>query len=87
MVKIDDARDQNGSRVAQRLTRGKHFGIPFHAIFDQDEKMVIDSEGPLGNIGYPTSVEGKKQLRKMLLASRRNLTDAEIDQLVESLGD
>jgi hypothetical protein len=49
--------------------------------------MLIDSEGPLGNIGYPTSVEGKKQLRKMLLASRRNLTDAEIDQLVESLGD
>jgi hypothetical protein len=49
--------------------------------------LLIDSAGPLGNIGHPSSFEGKKHLRKMLLETRRNLTDVEIDQLVESLGD
>lgn len=87
MLKIDNVGDQNGTRVAKRLTRGKNHGVPFHAIFDQDEVMLIDSEGPLGNIGHPSGFEGKKQLRKILLKTRRNLTDAEIDQLVESLGD
>jgi hypothetical protein len=87
MLKIDDVRDLNGVEVAQRLTRGEHHGVPFHAIFDPSGELVIDSAGPLGNIGNPTGVEGKKHLRKMLLDTRRNLTDAEINQLVESLGD
>lgn len=87
LLKIDDVRDQNGIRVAERLTRGKHHGVPFYAIFDEDEELLIDSAGPLGNIGNPSDVEGKKQLRKMLLETRRNLTDAEIEQLVESVGD
>ena len=81
MLKIDNIRDQNGIRVAKRLTRGKNHGVPFHAIFDQDELMLIDSAGPIGNIGHPSGIEGKKQLRKMLLETRRSLTDAEIDQL------
>lgn len=88
MLKIDDFRDQNGADVAQRLTLGKHHGIPFFAIFDQDEKLLIDSAGPLGNIGYPGSdMESIKHLRKMLLETRQNLTVAEIDQLMESVDD
>jgi hypothetical protein len=85
MLKIDDVRDVGGKEVAKRLTRGQHHGVPFHAIFDQAGEMLIDSAGPLGNIGYPSAFEGKKQLRKMLLTTRRNLADAEIDELVESV--
>ena len=44
--------------------------------------MLIDNKGPLGNIGYPGDIEGKKHLRKMLLATRQNLSDAAIDQLL-----
>jgi hypothetical protein len=84
MLKIDDVRDANGARVAERLTRGAKHGIPFHAIFDQDGQMLIDSVGPLGNIGSAAGIEGTRHLRKMLLETRRNLTDAEIDRLVES---
>jgi len=87
MLKIDNVQDRGGGRVAKRLTQGKPRGVPFHAIFDSDEQMLVDSAGPLGNIGYPSGFEGKKHLRKMLLATRRNLTDAEIDQLVDSLED
>jgi hypothetical protein len=86
-LKIDDFYDEYGDRVAQRLTRGEHHSIPFYAIFDEDGKLLIDSVGPLGNIGYPSGFEGQKQLRKMLLQTRRNLTDDEIKQLVESVGE
>jgi hypothetical protein len=87
MLKIDDVRDLNGSAVAERLTCGNQHGVPFHAIFDPSGTLLVDSAGPLGNIGHPSDVEGKKHLRKMLLETRRSLTDAEIDQLVESVGD
>jgi hypothetical protein len=69
------------------VTRGERFGIPFHAIFNSDGKLLIDSNGPLGNIGSPGGIEGKKHLRKMLMESRKRLTDAEIDTLVESIKD
>jgi hypothetical protein len=87
MLKIDDFHDQNGRQVAEHLTRGRQHGIPFHAIFDIDGEMLIDSAGPLGNIGHPSGYEGKKYLRKMLLETRQRLTDAAIDQLVDSLSD
>ena len=87
MLKIDDFHDEHGKEVAQRVTDGREFGIPFHAIFDTSGKMIIDSNGPLGNVGYPSGFDGKKQLRKMLQTSRQNLTDAEIEQLIHSLPD
>jgi hypothetical protein len=87
MLKIDDVRDRNGAQVAERLTRGEHHGVPFHAIFDPNGELLIDSAGPLGNIGHPSGLEGKKHLRKMLVETRKNLTDAEVDQLVEGLDD
>ena len=87
MLKIDDVRDKNGNDVAQRLYRGQRGGVPFHAIFDASGMMLIDSVGPLGNIGHPSGPEGKQQLRKMLLNTRQDLADADVDQLVESTGD
>ncbi len=87
MLKIDDFADENGIAVAKRITRGGRFGIPFYAIFDRDEMLVIDSDSPLGNIGFPSGYEGSKYLRKMLLATRSSLTDAEVQQLAASLAE
>jgi hypothetical protein len=84
MLKIDDVRDINGKDVAKRIVRAEQFGIPFHAIFDASGTLLIDSNGPLGNIGSPGGTEGKKHLKSMLTKTRRNLTDAEVDNLVES---
>ena len=86
-LKVDSGRDENGTSVAERITRGGQFGVPFHVIYDQVGKLLVTSEGPLGNIGHPTGIDGKKQIRKMLLQTRQNLTDDEIDQLVESVGE
>lgn len=54
-------------------------------MFDTECTMVIDSNSPLGNIGYPSGYEGSKYLRKMLMATRSLVTVAEIEQLVASL--
>jgi len=78
-------RDQNGGRVAERMTRGTLHGVPFSAIYDPSGERLVDSAGPLGNVGFPSGFEGKKQLREMLLKSRTKLTDSEIDSLVESI--
>ena len=85
MLKIDDYYDLNGVEISKRLTLGKPFGIPFHAIYSPDGTMIIDSAGPLGNIGHPSGYEGKKQLRKMFETSTKHLSIEEIDQLIESL--
>ncbi|MCC7338767.1 MAG: thioredoxin family protein [Pirellulaceae bacterium] len=87
MLKIDDFRDLNGIEIAKRLTLGKHHGVPFHAIFEADESMLVDSAGNLGNIGHPSGYEGKKHMRKMLETGSKTLTPKEVDQLVDSLED
>jgi hypothetical protein len=65
-VKIDDLLDTNGVAVTKKLLGDKHFGIPYHQILDGDGNLVIDSEGPLGNIGHPSSFEGIEHLKDML---------------------
>jgi hypothetical protein len=86
-LKIDDVRDLHGAEVAERLTGHESQGVPFHAIFDSNGKMLITSESPLGNIGHPSGYEGKKHLRKMLVATHSRLTDQQIDEIVNSLSD
>jgi hypothetical protein len=86
-LKIDNCRDLHGVEVADRLTGGEHFGVPFSVIFDSDEKKLIDGDSAVGNIGFPSGYEGKKHLRKMLTETRQKMTDKQIDELVESLED
>jgi hypothetical protein len=86
-LKIDDVRDLHGAEVARRLPGGEGQGVPFHAIFDSEGKMLISSESPLGNIGHPSGFEGKRHLRKMLLATRSRLTDQKIDEIVNTVSD
>jgi hypothetical protein len=87
LLKIDDWGDLHGEEVAQRLTGSEGAGVPFHAIFDSDARMRINSVSPLGNIGYPSGFEGKKHLRKMLTETRGKLTVKQIDEIVASLED
>jgi hypothetical protein len=86
-LKIDDVRDLHGNEVAKRLERSEEQGVPFHAIFDSNGTILITSEGPLGNIGHPSGVEGKKHLRRMLLETREKLTEKQLDEIVATLND
>ncbi len=85
LLKIDNFHDTHGAEVAERLTRGNRHGVPFHAIFDADEQLLIDSAGPRGNIGFPASPAGQRHLDKMLTTTRQQLIDAEIATLIDSL--
>jgi hypothetical protein len=87
LLKIDDIRDLNGQTIAKRLTKGRSVGVPFHAIFDANEKLVADSEGPLGNIGGISGFEGKRHFKKMLDAGCVKITPQEIQALLDSLED
>jgi hypothetical protein len=86
-VKIDAMRDTHGIEVTNEITGGKHQGIPFFAILDSNGNRLIDANGPLGNIGFPTEYEGKQYLRKMLEATAVAMSAAEIDELIQSLND
>jgi hypothetical protein len=86
-LKVDDVRDLHGAEVAERLTGRQGQGVPFYAIFDSTGTMLMTSESPLGNIGHPEGFEGKRHIRKILLATRSKLTDQQIDEIVNTLSD
>ena len=86
LLKIDDVRDKHGIEIAKRIVNGREqFSLPFHAIFDSQGTLLIDSEGPTGNIGHPSSFEGRRHLKKMLLDTKARLTPTEIDELIATL--
>jgi len=85
LVKVDDVRDLGGGEIFQRLANNEVVGVPFFAIYDQDENLVVDSKGPLGNIGFPGSYEGRRHLETMLKRTRTSLSDEEISGLLRTL--
>ena len=83
--KVDDVRDKGGVEIARKITGNRHFGIPFVAILDSNGKVLIDGDGPLGNIGFPGSFENAMHFKKMVSQTGKRITSKELDQLVESL--
>ncbi len=67
-----------------RMNHKKH-GIPWHAITEPDGTVLTTSDGPLGNIGMPSSVEGIRHFRRMLQSTARRMSTGDIDKLIESL--
>lgn len=86
LVKVD-TRDINGIEVADSLSDGRSVGVPFHAIFTPDKERVTDSYGPIGNIGFMSGLEGKRHFKKMMRLARKRITEAELQQLLDSLSD
>jgi hypothetical protein len=60
-------------------------GTPWFAIAEPDLKVLVTSDGPLGNICLPSTIEEKRHLKKMITSTARHLTPAECDRLIESL--
>ena len=83
-VKLMGSVDDNVREVVEQF-QSKRGGVPWHTIIDSDGSQLITSNSPLGNIGMPGSVEGKRHLRKMLEATARRISKAEIDHLIDSL--
>jgi hypothetical protein len=47
--------------------------------------VLATSEGPLGHIGFPSSMEDIRHFRQMLERTVRRLKSDELDSLVKSL--
>jgi hypothetical protein len=86
-LKIDNLRDLNSKEVINRIVGDNSLGVPFHAIFDIDESMLIDSVSSEGNIGHPDGPVGKQHLQKMLSETSSRLTSDQLEQIVGSLKD
>jgi hypothetical protein len=84
IVKVMGGIDENAAEVIDKLPRKEH-GIPWHAITEADGTVLATSEGEMGNIGMPSSVEGIRHFRKMLESTSRRLSANEIGELIESL--
>ena len=85
-LKIDTVRATNGQTVADRLRSGHTAGgIPWMVILDADGKQLVTSDGPRGNIGYPSEPHEIEYFVAMLNQSRKNLSDAQVVTLERQL--
>ncbi len=85
MVKVMEGLDEHAAEVISQLPEAQGDGIPWFAITEPEGSILATSHGPLGNIGFPGSVEGARHLRQMLARTARKLSAAEVGELIKSL--
>jgi Thioredoxin-like len=85
-VKLD-SRFEHGQSVIDRFRTNQTGGIPWMVFLDSDGNPLITSDGPEGNIGYPGEAAERVHFEKMLRASARHLTDADIESLLTALSE
>jgi thiol:disulfide interchange protein len=83
-LEIDIDRALGGADMLKRM-RAEEQGIPWFVLLDSDGKVLADSTGPQGNIGFPAKPEELAHFKSMLAQARLNLTPAEIETLGASL--
>jgi len=76
--------DEHFAEVKDLLKPPDGCGIPWFAITEPDGTVIVTSDGPLGNVGFPDSKEGMRHLRDMLGRTARRLTGDELDRLTQS---
>lgn len=84
-VKIDTDRFTGAEAMLKKYAGEKSGGIPWFVFLGPDGKPVIDSNGTDGNIGFPAAATEVAHFEAMLKRAKKNMTDADIAALVESL--
>jgi hypothetical protein len=85
IVKAMEGLDTNVPAAVASLPIKPGEGIPWHAVTEPDSTILATSVGPLGNIGFPSSVEEIRHLRLMLERTARKLTAEDMMALVRGL--
>jgi beta-lactamase regulating signal transducer with metallopeptidase domain len=85
ILKILAGRDHHAMEVMKQLNQPPKVGIPWMAITEPDGAVLVTSDGPLGNIGLPSSAEDIQYFREMLNRTTRRLKAEEVDRLAQSL--
>jgi hypothetical protein len=85
VVKLMAGIDQYVADAVAGLPIKEGDGIPWFAFTEPDGAILAISRGPLGNIGFPGSVEEIRHFRGMLDRAVLKITSGELDRLIESL--
>jgi protocatechuate 3,4-dioxygenase beta subunit len=78
-----DRRFGNGEQVMKSL-RGDGVSTPWTVVLSADGKAVMTSDGPEGNIGYPSDGTSRDHWEKMLRAGAWRLTEEEVNKLTKA---
>jgi hypothetical protein len=84
-VKLDLDRGIGAKDIERRFI-DKEAGLPWFAFLNVDGKCLIHSTRPNGsNIGHPAQSDEVAYFRTMLQTVKKNLTDNDINFLIQSL--
>ena len=84
LVKIDLDRMSGADAIDKRI-RKKGRGIPWHAILDAEGKVLITSDGPKGNVGFPLRPDEIAHFIHMIKETSRNITPGRISTIQKTL--
>jgi hypothetical protein len=85
VLKLMEGPDKGASEVSQELKQPVTAGVPWMAITEPDGSLLITSDGPHGNMGFPTTFEDLRHVRDMLSRTAQRLTADERERIVQSL--
>ena len=83
--KIDTDRDTGGKAIFEAYTKGESTGIPWFVFLAGDGRTLATSDGPDGNVGFPSTDGEIGAFTTALKKADPTFTDAEIDTLSKSL--
>jgi hypothetical protein len=75
-----------GAKAIDKRISKKGHGMPWFAILNAEGKVLIASDGPQGNIGYPVKPAEIAHFIRMINKTSRNITSGQISAIEKSLG-
>ena len=79
-VRIDQ-RWHGSDEVMNEIKQGYRGGIPWVAILDSDAQVLATSDGPDGNIGFPSEQQGIDHFIEMIETTMQRMTETEVAAL------
>ncbi len=80
-VKLDLQRMIGSDEIFKKYAPTESEGIPWFAFLDSQGKAIVTSNGPQGNIGYPTKPQEIEHFVSMLKKASHKLSPAQIEQI------
>jgi hypothetical protein len=80
-----DRRWHGSDEVMDKIKEGYRGGIPWFAILDGEGEVLATSDGPDGNIGFPSEPAGIDHFMSMIKSTGQRISDKELGELRAAL--
>lgn len=84
-ARIDIDRMDHGEEVLSKYPKAKDGGIPWYVILDAKGKVLVTSDGPQGNIGYPAEPQEIEHFLAMLKQTARRMEAGQLERIETAL--